>query len=73
MAAEFPIGPLAGSRQFADFVGNTDLSDVYSFTLPTVSELQISLTNRTQSAGIDLYLDINNNDVSDSGENITGS
>lgn len=51
-----------------DWVGNTDTSDVYRFSLSDYSNVTISLTGLSNDADIRLVQDFNNNHIVDSGE-----
>lgn len=53
---------------YNDFVGDTDTSDIYRFSLNSYSNVNISLTGLSSDADIRLIQDFNNNDIVDSGE-----
>lgn len=72
MAAEFPLGPFSGTRNFSEFVGNADKEDTYSFSVSGVQNFSATLTDRSGGANINLYWDENRNGLADSGEYITG-
>lgn len=67
------IGVLSGERRFGDFVGNSDKTDNYTFTIDSVRDFNATLTGLSGNADIELYLDQNQNGVIDSGEFITAS
>ncbi|MGL4502380.1 MAG: pre-peptidase C-terminal domain-containing protein, partial [Planktothrix sp.] len=54
--------------RFRDFVGYTDPSDIYRFTVNNNSNLNISLSSVTQIARVELIKDFNNNGVIDVGD-----
>jgi len=51
-----------------DWVGDTDTSDVYEFSLANPSNVNISLTGLSSDADIRLIQDFNNNNIVDQGE-----
>jgi hypothetical protein len=53
---------------YSDWVGNTDTSDIYKFSLASASDVTINLTGLSNDADIRLIQDFNNNDIVDSGE-----
>ncbi|NEP78327.1 MAG: pre-peptidase, partial [Okeania sp. SIO3B3] len=48
------IGSLSGSRDFEEFVGETDRNDYYRFTLDNRSELDLSLDDLSANANLQL-------------------
>lgn len=73
LPAEFNGGVLSpyGSNNVYtnyDWVGNTDTSDVYRFSLSDYSNVTVSLTGLSNDADIRLVQDFNNNHIVDSGE-----
>lgn len=62
--AEFNTGvltPNAAPRLTSNFVGKTDPSDVFSFTMGNASKLNVALTNMSQDADLRVYRDVDNN------------
>ncbi|MEB3884141.1 PPC domain-containing protein, partial [Lyngbya sp. CCY1209] len=57
------IGNLAPRQtvEVTDFVGETDLSDVYQFTVDSSRDVDITLSGVTDSARVELIKDFNNN------------
>lgn len=67
--AEFQLGSLSNTPTVSNnFVGNSDRSDTYSFTLTDTSDLNLSLTRMSADADLRVYRDTNNNGVIDSSD-----
>jgi hypothetical protein len=73
MAAEFPLGPFSGTRNFSEFVGNADKEDTYGFSVSGVQNFSATLTDRSGAADVDLYWDENRNGLAESNEYVTGN
>jgi hypothetical protein len=67
------LGMVRGIRTVADFVGDTDPSDRYKFTLAAPGRISVTLSGLTDNADIYLYRDANNNGSIDSGETVAYS
>ena len=64
------LGILTGSLNIKDFVGTTDRNDYYRFTLANTSNFNLSLSNLSSYATVELILDKNGNGNVDSSESI---
>lgn len=66
------IGTLNSTQTFSDFVGDTDSTDLYRFSLANTSNLNVALTgmNAGGDANIHLYEDVNSNGVKDAQDNL---
>ncbi|MCT7972979.1 PPC domain-containing protein [Laspinema olomoucense] len=60
------VGP--ENRSFKNFVGDTDTSDIYRFTVNSNSDVNIGLYSVTRGTIIELLKDVNNNGVIDRGD-----
>lgn len=70
---EVQFGSLNGSRTRFDFVGSSDTSDVYAFSLDAESSFSLSLNGLTANADVRLIQDRNGNGIVDAGEAIAVS
>lgn len=66
VAAESNIGTLSGTRVFSNWVGSTDTSDIYSFSLGNTRSLNMTLSGLGNDADIRLIRDANGNGIIDS-------
>lgn len=64
----FDLGSLTGNLAVSDFVGETDLRDIYRFSLDTASEFNLVLDGMTADADVRLIQDVSNNGAIDPGE-----
>ncbi len=67
------LGTLSSSRTFKDYVGSSDLSDIYRFQLTSASNVNFSLTNLSADADLYLVQDFNFNGQAEVGEAIARS
>ncbi len=67
------IGILHDSQSFRDFVGSTDSSDIYRFSLDTTSNFSLSLSGLSADADVLLIRDFNNNGIVDFGDILASS
>ncbi|GFE70786.1 pre-peptidase C-terminal domain-containing protein [Chroococcus sp. FPU101] len=70
---ETSVGNLNYDRTFYDYVGSTDTTDTYSFSLSFYEGVNIRLTGLSSDADIRLIRDSNNNRIVDSGEVLRSS
>ncbi len=68
LAAARNLGAFVGTKLSRDFVGNTDLSDFYKFTLTGTQNIDIRLFNLQQNLNFELIRDSNGNGKYDVGE-----
>lgn len=59
------LGILEDNQTIVQFVGDTDLDDVYQFSLESTSIFGLSLENETQDIDLEIYYDRNNNNQLD--------
>jgi hypothetical protein len=73
--AEFTLGTLSSTPTVSsNFVGSSDTSDLYSFTLSSAGNINLALTGLSADADVRLYRDVNNNGLIDSSDTyISGS
>jgi hypothetical protein len=62
------LGVLAGTSIVSEFVGTTDPSDLYKFTINDVGNLQARVNSISAGSRVELIRDLNNNGLIDSGE-----
>ncbi|MDI9637039.1 S8 family serine peptidase [Geitlerinema splendidum] len=67
------IGSLTSSRVFTNFVGDSDPTDIYRFSLPTASRLNAVLNGLSADADLYLIRDFNNNNEIDDNDVINFS
>ncbi|GAB4151246.1 MAG: hypothetical protein Fur0046_30570 [Cyanobacteria bacterium J069] len=67
------LGVLAGTSIVSEFVGTTDPSDIYKFTINDVGNLQARVNSISAGSRVELIRDLNNNGLIDSGEVIASS
>jgi hypothetical protein len=73
LGTAYDVGTLSGTRTFTDFVGSTDTSDIYRFSLSGTSNFNLSLTGLSNDADVRLIQDINSNGIIDSNDEIVRS
>ncbi|MGL4376895.1 MAG: hypothetical protein ACRCT1_10690 [Microcoleaceae cyanobacterium] len=62
------FGPLDGTKTASDFVGDTDIRDIYRFVLDTSKDFKLTLDRMKADADVRLVKDVNNNGEIDPGE-----
>lgn len=67
------LGVLTGTSINSEFVGTTDPSDIYKFTLNDVGNLQARVNSLSAGSRVELIRDLNNNGLIDSGEVIASA
>ena len=67
------VGSVSNNRSFTDFVGTTDRNDYYRFSLAQTSNFNLSLSNLTDSANVQLIYDSNGDGQIDYGESLDSS
>ncbi|GAB4470701.1 MAG: hypothetical protein OHK0037_29650 [Elainellaceae cyanobacterium] len=67
------LGVLAGTSIVSEFVGTTDPSDLYKFTINDVGNLQARVNSISAGSRVELIRDLNNNGLIDSGEVIASA
>lgn len=65
---EVKVGNLSGDRTFSNWVGNSDTTDTYAFSLDSWERVDIRLSGLSSDADIRVIRDFNGNRVVDSGE-----
>ena len=70
---ETSVGNLNYDRTFYDYVGNTDTTDTYSFSLSSYEGVNIRLAGLSSDADIRIIRDYNNNRIVDSNEVLRSS
>ena len=74
MPAEFTLGTLSSTPTVAsNFVGTSDTSDLYSFNLSTIGNINLAVTGLSADADVRLYRDLNNNGVIDTTDTFISS
>jgi Calpain family cysteine protease/Bacterial pre-peptidase C-terminal domain len=73
IAAESNIGLVNGTRVFSNWVGNSDTSDIYSFSLNSTRTLNMTLSGLSTDVDIRLIRDVNGNGLIDSNDFVQGS
>jgi hypothetical protein len=69
--AAYNIGNLSGLQSLTEFIGSTDSTDIYKFTLTETKNLSLTLKDLSQnSIKANLYIDSNNNGQIDDGEKL---
>lgn len=74
--AEFTLGTLSSTGTptvSSNFVGSSDTSDLYSFTLSSAGNINLALTDLSTDADVRLYRDVNNNGLIDSSDTTIAS
>lgn len=66
--SEIAVGALSGTQTFFDFVGNTDTSDLYSFSLSTTGNFSLALDGLSADADVRVIQDTNNNGLVEDSE-----
>jgi hypothetical protein len=70
-ATAFNIGNLSQTHNYTNFLDDSDLVDIYQFSLDKTSEVSLLLeTNSMDGFFIDLFIDKNSNSTVDNGESI---
>jgi Ca2+-binding RTX toxin-like protein len=59
------LGVLSGTQTITDSVSNTQLEDLYSFTLPAISDFKLSVSGLSADVNIAVIKDINGNNTVD--------
>lgn len=66
--AEFNLGVLSSTPIVtSNFVGDSDTQDIFSFSLSSMGNINLALTDMSADADVRLYRDVNNNGVIDFG------
>jgi len=67
------LGVLAGTAIVSEFVGTTDPSDIYKFTISDVGNLQARVNSFSAGSRVELIRDLNTNGLIDAGEVIASN
>ena len=66
----FDLGNIADLQSLTEFVGSTDTSDIYKFSLTKISNFDLSLTDYDGDLDLQVIIDSNQNGRIDEGETI---